>query len=87
MLITNEVVGGDHRDDLLMGPHVDGVDVGVTVDATGDEFDGDVLHLVSSLCDGSVLWCDVDNYFLTLLFVWTFCLLLNHFFLTYSRVG
>ena len=87
MLITNEVVGGDHRDDLLVGPHVDVVDVGVTVEATGDEVDGDVLHLVSSLFDGSVPGCDVDGYFVTLLFVWTLCLLFNHFFLTYSRVG
>ena len=87
MLITNEVVGGDHRDDLLVGPHVDGVDVGVVVEATSDEFDVSGLHLVSSLCDGSVPWCDVDNYFITFLFVRTFCLLFNHFFLTYSRVG
>ncbi len=49
MLITNEVVGGDHRGGLLVGPHVDGVDVGVAVEATGDEFDGGGLHLVSSL--------------------------------------
>ncbi len=86
-MITNEVVGGDHRGDLLVGPHVDGVDVGVAVEDTGDEVDGDVLHLVSSLFDGSVPGCDVDGYFVTLLFVWTFCLLFNHFFLTYSRVG
>ncbi len=86
-MITNEVVGGDHRGDLLVGPHVDGVDVGVAVEATGDEVDGDVLHLVSSLFDGSVLGCGVDGHFVTFLFVWTFCLLLNHFFLTYSRVG
>ena len=44
-MITNEVVGGDHRGDLLVGPHVDGVDVGVVVEATGDEVDVDVLHL------------------------------------------
>ena len=58
-MITNEVVGGDHRGDLLVVPHVDGVDVGVAVEATGDEVDGDVLHLVSSLFDGSVLGCCV----------------------------
>ena len=87
LMITNEVVGGDHRGDLLVGPHVDGVDVGVAVEATGDEVDGDVLHLVSSLFDGSVLGCGVDGYFVAVLFVWTFCLLLNHFFRTYSRVG
>ncbi len=87
LLITNEVVGGDHRDDLLVGPHVDVVDVGVAVEATGDEFDGGGLHRVSSLCDGSVPWCDVGDYFITFLFVRTFCLLFNHFFLTYSRVG
>ena len=46
-MITNEIVGGDHRGDLLVGPHVDGVDVGVVVEATGDEVDGDVLHLSS----------------------------------------
>ena len=86
-MITNEVVGGDHRGDLLVGPHVDGVDVDVVVEATGDEVDGDVLHLVSSLFDGSVLGCGVDGYFVTFPFVWTFCLLFNHFFLTYSRVG
>ncbi len=85
-MITNEVVGGDHRGDLLVGPHVDGVDVGVAVEATSDEVDGGVLHLASSLCDGGVPWCDVDD-FVTFLFVWTFCLLFNHFFLTYSRVG
>ena len=87
LMITNEVVGGDHRGDLLVGPHVDGVDVGVAVEATGDEVDGDVLHLVSSLFDGNVLGRGVDGYFVTFPFVWTFCLLFNHFFLTYSRVG
>ncbi len=60
LLITNEVVGGDHRGDPLVGPHVDGVDVGVAVEATGDEVDGGVLHLVSSLGDGSVPGCDVE---------------------------
>ena len=87
LMITNEVVGGDHRGDLLVCPHVDGVDVGVAVEATGDEVDGDVLHLVSSLFDGNVLGRGVDGYFVTFPFVWTFCLLFNHFFLTYSRVG
>jgi hypothetical protein len=87
LLITNEVVGGDHRGDLLVVPHVDGVDVGVVVEATGDEVDGDVLHLVSSFFDGSVAGRDVDGHFVTFLLVWTFCLLFNHFFLTYSRVG
>ena len=87
LMITNEVVGGDHRGDLLVVPHVDGVDVGVGAEATGDEVDGDVLHLASSLFDGSVLGCGVDGHFVTFLFVWTFCLLFNHFFLTYSRVG
>ncbi len=86
-MITNEVVGGDHRGDLLVGPHADGVDVGVVVEATGGEVDGDVLHLVSSLFDGRVPGCDVDGYFVTFLLVWTFCLLFNHFFRTYSRVG
>ncbi len=86
LIITNEVVGGDHRGDLLVGPHVDVADVGVAVEATGDEVDGGVLHLVSSLRDGSVLLCDVDGYFVTFLLVWTFCLLFSHFFLTYSRV-
>jgi hypothetical protein len=87
LMITNEVVGGDHRDDLLVVPHVDRVDVGVAVEATGDEVDGDVLHLASSLFDGSVLGCGVDGHFVTFLFVWTFCFILNHFFRTYSRVG
>ena len=86
-MITNEVVGGDHRDDLPVVPHVDGVDVGVVVEATGDEVDGDVLHLVSSLFDGSVLGCGVDGHFVTFLFGWTFCFILNHFFRAYSRVG
>ncbi len=86
LLITNEVDGGDHRGDLLVDPHVDVVDVGVAVEATGDEVDGGVLHLVSSLRDGSVPLCDVGGYFVTFLLVRTFCLLFNHFFLTYSRV-
>jgi hypothetical protein len=85
-MITNEVVGGDHRGDLLVVPHADGVDVGVVVEATGDEVDGDVLHLVSSLFDSNVAGRDVDGYFVTFLLVGTFGLL-NHFFLTYSRVG
>jgi hypothetical protein len=86
LVITNEVVGGNHRDDRLVVPHVDDVDVGLVVEATGDEADGDVLHLVSSLCDGGVPLCDVDGYFVSFLIIRTLRLLFNHFFLTYSRV-
>jgi hypothetical protein len=85
-MITNEV-GGNHRGDRLVVPHVDVVDVSVVVEATDDEVVGDGLHFVSSFCDGSVPLCDVDGYFVTFMIVGTFCLLFNHFFLTYSRVG
>ncbi len=69
MLITNEV-GGNHRGDRLVVPHVDVVDVGVVVEATGDEVVGDGLHVVvPSLCDGCVPLCDVDGYFVTFLVV------------------
>ncbi len=62
MLITNEVVGGDHRGDLLVGPHVDGVDVGVAVEATGDEVDGGVLHLHSLMAvSRGVTWMVISS--------------------------
>jgi hypothetical protein len=85
-MITNEV-GGNHRGDRLVVPHVDVVNVGVVVEATGDEVVGDGLHLVPSLGDGGVPLCDVDGYFITFLIVGTLCLLFNHFFLAYARVG
>jgi hypothetical protein len=68
-------------------PHVDVVDVGVVVEATGDEVVGVGLLIVPSLCDGGVPLCDVDGYLVTFLVVRTLCLLFNHFFLAYARVG
>jgi hypothetical protein len=62
LLITNEVVGGDHRGDLLVDPHVDGVDVDVAVEATGDEVDGDVLHLHSLMAvSWGVTWMVISS--------------------------